>query len=67
MAKNKTSHTVETLNTNHNTSTNMNGVAFHNHIPRIYNGMDKTFNSFTGSGGAVECAICGQILMDNAS
>lgn len=67
MSKNKTAHTPETLNTNHNTTANMNSKPFHNHIPRIYNGMDQTFNSFPGTGGAVECSICGQILMDNPS
>jgi hypothetical protein len=67
MSNGKSSHTVETLNTNHNTTANMNSKTFHNHIPRIYNGMDKTFNSFSGSGGVVECSICGQVLMDNPS
>lgn len=46
----------------------MNGKAQHTHIPRVYNGVDKTFNSMAiPGGGCLECGICGEILQDTAA
>lgn len=59
-----TAHTATSLgNVDHITS--MNGKAQHTHIPRIYNGIETTFNStmITG-GGCLECGICGEVLQD---
>lgn len=51
-------------NTSH--ISNQNGKSQHTHIPRIYNGMDKTFNTMTiPAGGCLECGICGEILQDS--
>ena len=50
---------------NDNHISSLNGKAFHTHIPRQYNGIDKTFNSHSIQGGGLqECGICGEILTD---
>lgn len=62
-----TTHNPVSLKSNNHIDS-MNGKPLHVHIPRIYNGMDKTFNSpKIPGGGMVECGVCGEILMDNAN
>lgn len=65
MGAGKSAHSTTNLgNDGHRAS--LNGKPQHTHIPRIYNGIDKTFNSFPIPGGGVlECAICGEILTDS--
>lgn len=51
-------------NTNH--MANQNGKPTHTHIPRIYDGVNQTFNTMKiPAGGALECGICGEILQDS--
>lgn len=46
---------------------NQNGKPTHTHIPRIYNGVDQTFNNFRRPGSGVqECGVCGEVLTDAA-
>lgn len=59
-----TSHSaVGYKNNNHMDS--MNGKATHTHIPRMYNGIDTTFNSTMIIGGGMqECGVCGEVMTD---
>ena len=60
-----TTHVPTHIN-NNNHMDSLNGKGFHTHIPRIYDGVNKTFNSpQVAGGGMLECGICGEVLLDS--
>ena len=65
MATGATAHVATSLGNDDHIG-NQNSKPQHTHIPRVYNGVDTTFNSMKQpGGGSLECGVCGEILQDS--